>query len=47
MTSSTKLDEKLDGADNFRAWKYRIMLVLKSMTLTGLLKERSLNRKMK
>ena len=24
MTSSTKLDEKLDGADNFRAWKYSL-----------------------
>ena len=43
MASSTKLDEKLEGTNNFWAWKYRIMLVLKSMTL----KERSLNRKMK
>jgi len=25
MTSNTKLDEKLEGVDNFRAWKYRIM----------------------
>jgi len=24
MTSSTKLDEKLDEADNFRAWKYSL-----------------------
>ena len=24
MTSSTKLYEKLDGADNFRAWKYSL-----------------------
>ena len=28
MLSSTKLDEKLKGPDNFRAWKYRISLVL-------------------
>jgi len=28
MTSNTKLDEKLEGADNFRAWKYGIMLIL-------------------
>ena len=33
MTSSTKLDEKLEGADDFRAWKYRIMLVLKEHDL--------------
>ena len=24
----TNLDEKIEGADNFRAWKYRISLVL-------------------
>ena len=33
MTSSTKLDKKLDGADDFRAWKYRIMLVLEEHDL--------------
>ena len=33
MASSTKLDEKLDEADNFRAWKYRIMLVLEEHDL--------------
>ena len=27
MTSSTKLDEKLEGADNFRAWSFRFMLI--------------------
>jgi hypothetical protein len=26
MTTGTKIDEKLDGADNFRAWKYRVTL---------------------
>ena len=33
MTSRTKLDEKLEGADDFRAWKYRIMLVLEEHDL--------------
>jgi hypothetical protein len=28
MTIGTKIDEKLDGADNFRAWKYRVTLLL-------------------
>ena len=28
MTVHTKLDEKLKGADNLRAWKYGVMLTL-------------------
>ena len=28
MSHHTKLDEKIEGAGNFRAWKYRISLVL-------------------
>jgi hypothetical protein len=28
MTISTKLDEKLEGANNIQAWKYRVMLTL-------------------
>ena len=28
MSHHTKLDEKLEGANNFQAWKYRICLVL-------------------
>ena len=35
MTLSTKLDKKLEGADNFRAWKYRVMLILKEHDLEG------------
>ena len=35
MTISTKLDEKLEGVDNFRAWKYRVMLVLEENDLEG------------
>ena len=33
MASSTKLDEKLEGADDFRAWKFRIMLVIREQGL--------------
>ena len=27
MTTRTKIDEKLDGVDNFRAWRYRVTLL--------------------
>ena len=33
MSHHTKLDEKLDGADNFWAWKYRITLVMEENEL--------------
>ena len=33
MSHHTKLDENLKGADNFRAWKYRISLVLEENEL--------------
>ena len=33
MCHRTKLDENLEGADNFRAWKYRISLVLEENEL--------------
>ena len=39
MTINTKLDEKLEGADNFRAWKYRVMLILEENNLEGLIEE--------
>ena len=39
MTISTKLDEKLEGVDNFRAWKYRVMLVLEENDLEGFIEE--------
>ena len=35
MTLSTKLDEKLEGVDNFRAWKSRVMLILEEHDLEG------------
>jgi hypothetical protein len=28
MSASTKFVDKLEGVDNFRAWKYRIALIL-------------------
>ena len=33
MSHHTKLDEKLEGADNFQEWKYRISLVLEENEL--------------
>ena len=39
MTKSTKLDEKLEGAENFRAWKYRIVLIIEENDLEGFIKE--------
>ena len=37
MDPNTKLDEKLEGFDNFIAWKYRVMLVLEENNLEGLI----------
>ena len=39
MTSNPKLDEKLEGADNFRAWKYIVMLILEENDLEGFIEE--------
>ena len=39
MASSTKLDEKLEGGDNFRAWRYRIMLIMREHDLDKYVKE--------
>ena len=39
MTSSTKLDEKLEGAKNFRAWKCRVTLILQESDLENFVKE--------
>ena len=40
MSLSTKLDEKLEGVDNFRAWKYRVMLILEEHDLEGFIEAR-------
>ena len=39
MSHHTKLDEKLEGADNFRSWKYRISLVLEENELDSYIYE--------
>ena len=39
MTNNTKLDEKLEGVDNFGAWKYRVMLIFEEHDLEGYIKE--------
>ena len=33
MSHHTKIDEKLEGAKNFRAWKYKTSLVLEENEL--------------
>ena len=38
MIKNTKLDEKLEGVENFRAWKYRIMLILQENDLDKFVK---------
>jgi len=37
--SSTELDGKLEGPNNFRAWKYRISLVLEENDLSDYVME--------
>ena len=39
MSHHTNLDEKLEGVDNFRAWKYRISLVLEENELDSYIHE--------
>ena len=39
MSHHTKLDENLEGFDNFRAWKYRISLVLEENELDSYINE--------
>ena len=39
MSHHTKLDEKLEGVDNFRAWKYRISLVVEENELDSYITE--------
>ena len=39
MSHHTKLDEKLEGDDNFWAWKYRISLVLEENELDSYINE--------
>ena len=39
MSQHTKLDEKLEGANKFRAWKYRISLILEENELDSYINE--------
>ena len=39
MSHHNKLEEKLEGDDNFRAWKYRISLVLEENELDSYISE--------
>jgi hypothetical protein len=39
MSASTKLADKLEGVENFRAWKYRIDLILAENDLARFIKE--------
>ena len=39
MSHHTNLDEILEGDDNFRAWKYRISLVLEENELDSYINE--------
>ena len=39
LSHHTKLDENLEGANNFRAWKYRISLVVEENELDSYIQE--------
>ena len=39
MSHHTNIDENIEGADNFRAWKYRISLVLEENELDSYISE--------
>ena len=39
MSHHTKIDENIEGVDNFRAWKYRISLVLEENDLDSYISE--------
>jgi hypothetical protein len=39
MSASTKLVDELEGVENFRAWKYRITLILEENDLARFIKE--------
>ena len=35
MTKNTKIDENIEGLENFRAWKYIFMLILEEHDQQG------------
>ena len=45
MAPGTKLEDKLEGIENFLAWKYRIGLILKEMVLRSTSRMKLQNQK--
>ena len=43
MTRNTKVDEKIEWVDNFRAWKYKILLILEENDLEKYVEEEVTN----
>ena len=39
MTNNTNLDDMLEGAEKFQAWKYRVLLILEEHDLENYVKE--------
>ena len=39
MAPSTKLEDKLEGIENFQAWKYRIGIILRENDLEKYIKD--------
>ena len=39
MRNNTKLEGKLEGAEDFQAWKYRVLLILEEHNLENYIKE--------
>ena len=39
MTNDTNIDENIEGAGNFKSWKYRVMLILEERDLEGYIKD--------
>ena len=39
MTNSTNLDENIEGEENLREWKYRVILILEEHDLQGYIKD--------
>ena len=39
MTNNTKLEDKVEGEENFHPWKYRVLLMLEEHDLEAYVKE--------
>jgi hypothetical protein len=39
MTTNTNLDEKIEGANDFRAWKHRVVLILEENDLVSFVEQ--------